>query len=110
LISAPVCFKYLLTIAGAIMLLFEWDKEKAKRNFLKHNVSFEEASTAFADPFSLTIYDPLHSNEEDRFILLGKSYKNRLVVVVHTERRDRIRIISARRATKREKEQYEEKK
>jgi uncharacterized DUF497 family protein len=99
-----------LTFGGALMLLFEWDKQKAKKNLQKHNVSFEEASTAFADPFSLTIFDPLHSDEEDRFVLLGKTYKNRLVVVVHTERDDRIRIISARKATKKEKEQYEEKK
>ena len=92
------------------MLLFEWDEKKAKQNLLKHKVSFDEASTAFADPFSLTIYDPLHSDEEDRYVLLGKSYKNRLIVVVHTERNDRIRIISARKATKNEKKQYEEKK
>ena len=92
------------------MLLFEWDEKKAKENLFKHKVSFTEASTAFGDPFSLTIYDPLHSDEEDRFVLLGKSYKNRLIVVVHTERNDRIRIISARKATKNEKRQYEEKK
>ncbi|HHJ53747.1 MAG TPA: BrnT family toxin [Caldithrix abyssi] len=92
------------------MLLFEWDEQKAKQNLLKHKVSFDEACTAFGDPFSLTIYDPLHSDEEDRFVLLGKSYKNRLLVIVHTERNDRIRIISARKATKNEKEQYEEKK
>jgi len=92
------------------MLLFEWDEQKAKQNLLKHKVSFDEACTAFGDPFSLTIYDPLHSDEEDRFVLLGKSYKNRLLVIVHTERNDRIRIISARKATKNEKKQYEEKK
>jgi len=57
---------------------------------------------------SLTIHDPLHSDEEDRFILIGNSYKNRLLVVVHTERENRIRIISARKATKKERKQYEE--
>ncbi|WP_456408920.1 BrnT family toxin [Caldithrix abyssi] len=92
------------------MLIFEWDKEKEKANLKKHKVSFVEASTAFKDPFSLTIYDPMHSIDEDRFVLLGKSYKGRLIVVVHTERNDRIRIISARKATKKEKAQYEEKK
>ncbi len=90
------------------MLLFEWDKNKAKKNIKNHGISFDEASTAFQDTFSLTIFDPLHSEEEDRFILVGDSYKNRLLVVVHTEREDKIRIISARKATKNETRQYEE--
>jgi uncharacterized DUF497 family protein len=62
----------------------------------------------FKDALSLTIYDPLHSDEDDRFIVIGNSVDNRLLVVVHTERRDKIRIISARKATKHERKQYEE--
>jgi uncharacterized protein len=90
------------------MLLFEWDPDKAKKNIKIHGVSFDEASTAFKDTLSLTIYDPLHSDEEDRFVLIGSSYKNRIIVVVHTESEDKIRIISARKATKKERKQYEE--
>lgn len=89
------------------MLLFEWDSVKARRNIETHGISFDEASTAFKDMLSLTIHDPLHSNEEDRFILIGNSYRNRLLVVVHTERGNKIRIISARKATKKERKQYE---
>ncbi len=89
------------------MLLFEWDQEKAKKNIKIHGISFDEASTTFGDPFSLTIYDPLHSDEEDRFVLIGSSHKNRLLVVVHTERGDHIRIISARKANKNERKYYE---
>jgi uncharacterized DUF497 family protein len=90
------------------MLLFEWDSNKAKKNIKVHNVSFEEASTSFKDTLSLTIYDPLHSDKEDRFVLLGNSYKNHLLVTVFTERHDRIRLISSRKATKTERVQYEE--
>jgi len=88
-------------------LTFEWDEEKAKQNIKKHKVSFEEASTVFADPLSLTILDPLHSEKEDRFVTMGMSIKGRLLVVVHTERGDAIRIISARFATPRERRAYE---
>ncbi|MGR3304245.1 MAG: BrnT family toxin [Candidatus Scalindua sp.] len=59
------------------MILFEWDPNKAKKNIKIHDVSFDEASTSFKDTLSLTIYDPLHSVEEDRFVLIGNSYKNR---------------------------------
>jgi len=90
------------------MLLFEWDTRKARKNIKNHGVSFDEASTAFKDTLSLTIYDPLHSDEEDRFILIGNSCKNRLFVIVHIERGYKIRIISARKATKNERKQYEE--
>ena len=90
------------------MLLFEWDPKKAKENLEIHGISFDEASTAFGDTLSLAIYDPLHSDEEDRFVLIGNSYRNRLLVVVHTERTDRVRLISARKATKKERKQYEE--
>jgi len=89
-------------------LSFEWDLNKAKANLAKHGVSFEEASTVFSDPLSLTIPDPAHSQLEDRFVILGHSCKGKLLVVVHTERGDNIRIISARRATRRERNAYEE--
>lgn len=78
---------------------FEWDPLKAQVNLARHEVSFEEATTAFGDPLSLTITDPAHSSEEVRFVLLGESYRGRLLVVVHAERLERIRIISARLAT-----------
>ena len=87
---------------------FEWDQPKAESNLEKHGVSFDEAATAFGDPLSLTIPDPDHSDDEERFILLGESFEGRLVVVVHTERGERIRIISARLATRNERENYEE--
>ena len=90
------------------MLLFEWDPNKGKENLEIHGVSFDEAGTAFRDPWSLAIYDPLHSEAEDRFVLLGNSYKDRLLVVVHTVRGDNIRLISARKASKKERKQYEE--
>jgi len=89
------------------MLIFEWDSQKAKSNLKKHGVSFEEASTAFQNTLSLTIDDPLHSIDEVRVVLIGMSNKNRLLVVVHTERGDNIRIISARKATKKERKNYE---
>ncbi len=89
-------------------LLFEWDPKKAKRNHTLHGVSFDEASTAFQDVLSTTIDDPLHSIGEGRYILTGLSHRGRLLVVVHTERGDRIRIISARLATNKERDQYEE--
>jgi len=89
------------------MLIFEWDPKKAETNLKKHGVSFEEASTAFKDPLSLTIDDPLHSSDEERLILIGMSYNNSMLVIVHTEIRDNIRIISARKATKKERNNYE---
>jgi len=88
-------------------LEFEWDEDKARQNLKKHGVSFEEASTVFGDPLALTIHDPLHSEEEDRFITLGESHRRRLVVVVSTDRGNRVRIISARVATRRERKDYE---
>ncbi len=89
-------------------LTFEWDENKAKQNLKKHGVSFEEAATAFGDSLSRTIADPLHSEDEDRFVILGESHGRRLVVVVFTERGENIRIISARRASRRERKNYEE--
>lgn len=89
------------------MLIFEWDLKKAKTNLQKHGVAFEEAATAFKDPLSITIDDPLHSSYEKRLVLIGMSYNNRMLVVVHTERKDNIRIISARKASKKERNYYE---
>lgn len=86
---------------------FEWDTEKAESNLQKHEVSFEEAATAFFDPLSLTILDPLHSNEENRFVTIGLSNQQRHLVVVHSEGDDRIRIISARLAIASERKRYE---
>jgi uncharacterized protein len=89
-------------------LIFEWDASKAKLNLRKHGVSFEEASTVFLDSLARTIHDRLHSEEEDRFVNLGESQLRRLLVVVFTDRGDRIRIISARVATRRERRDYEQ--
>ena len=89
-------------------LRFEWDPRKAAANRRKHGISFEEASTAFSDELGLIIPDPDHSDDEDRFILLGLSVALRLLVVVHCFREEDgvIRIISARKATKRESRDY----
>jgi hypothetical protein len=87
---------------------FEWDAEKARQNVDKHGISFEEAVTAFGDPLSLTVSDPDHSDSEERQLLLGMSRRSRLVVVAFTERGDRLRIITARLASRREKRKYEE--
>ncbi len=85
---------------------FEWDAKKAAENLAKHGVSFDEASTVFGDPLAGTILDPRHSTEE-RFITIGFSASQRLIVVAHADRDDRVRIISARRATWRERRNYE---
>ncbi len=89
-------------------LLFEWDDLKAQTNRIKHGVSFEEAATVFADENSLTIPDPTHSHSESRFITLGSSHNKKILVVVHTDRNEKIRIISARPASKKERQQYQE--
>jgi len=89
-------------------LQFEWDKTKALNNIKKHHISFEEACTIFADPNALTIVDSSHSDNELREITIGLSKKITLAVVCHTDRNGRIRIISARKATKNEKFQYME--
>jgi len=88
-------------------LTFKWDGKKAKQNIRKHGISFEEATTVFMDPLSLTIADPIHSDYEERFIITGESIQGRLLVVVHTENNDNIRIISARIAKSSEKGIYE---
>jgi len=89
-------------------LEFSWDRKKAAANLEKHGVSFEEASTAFGDPLSITVHDPDHSEDETRFVLIGLSFKGKLVVVVHSEREDGIRVISAREATRHERRDYEQ--
>ena len=89
-------------------LAFEWDEAKPKSNRRKHGVSFEEAATIFGDPLSLTIEDPAHPLGEERFVIIGESARGRRLVVVFTERGDRIRIISAREATSREARDYEQ--
>jgi uncharacterized DUF497 family protein len=86
---------------------FEWDDRKAGYNLQKHGVSFTEAATVFYDPFSITFDDPDHSDEEDRFIIIGTSAQQRLLMVAHTDRGDRLRIISARTLKPRERRLYE---
>ncbi len=88
-------------------LLFEWDQRKAGSNLAKHGVCFDEAATVFGDTLSITIPDPLHSEDEHRYVLIGHSHRSRLLVVVHTDRGDRTRIISARPATRKERLCYE---
>lgn len=88
-------------------LEFQWDNRKAEDNLRKHNISFQEAITVFSDFLSLTISDPLHSQSEERLVTIRHSEKQRLLVVVHIERSDAIRIISARKATSYERETYE---
>lgn len=87
---------------------FEWDDTKAELNVHKHGVLFAEAMTVFADPLSLTGYDPDHSESEDRFLTMGFSADGRLLVVSHTDRGEVIRIISARLASRRERRDYED--
>jgi len=91
-------------------LTFEWDNEKDKENQWKHGVSFEEARTVFYDEYARIIVDPDHSLEEDRFILLGLSSRLRMLAVCHCYREGetKVRIISARKAVKRERKKYEE--
>lgn len=89
-------------------MLFEWHKRKAAANKKKHGVSFEEATTVFTDILSLTIPDPLHSEEEDRSVIIGQSSQQRILVVVHTDCGKSIRVISARLATAHERKRYEE--
>ncbi len=90
------------------MMNFEWDRTKAARNAERHGVTFEEASTAFGDALSFTIGDPDHSEDEDRYVLLGESYRGRLLVVAHTDRGDSVRLISARLASRSERRAYEQ--
>lgn len=87
---------------------FEWNPEKAGSNLQKHQVDFDEASTIFDDPQFITFLDEEHSADEERYITIGLSTQNRLLMVAHTERNENIRIISARKATKYEEKFYQE--
>lgn len=86
---------------------FEWDAVKAEANLSKHGVRFHEAATAFGDPLAVTFPDLDHSVEEQRFLTFGYDRLNRLLVIAHCDREDRIRVISARRATPKERRQFE---
>ena len=88
-------------------ILFEWDEEKAEINSKKHKTSFEEAKSVFGDPFAITIDDPDHSKEEQRYLDIGKSASGKLLVVVYTERGKKTRIISCRKATPFERRIYD---
>ena len=87
---------------------FEWDPNKAATNLETHGVSFEEATTVFGDPLSTTFFDPDHSESEYRFLTFGESEGGRKLVVVHTDRDDSVRIISARELSRKERRQYDE--
>jgi hypothetical protein len=87
---------------------FEWDSDKASQNVEKHHVSFEEAATVFDDPMFITVIDDEHSIDEERYITIGLSSRGRLLMLAHVDRKDYVRIISARRATKKEKQFYAE--
>jgi len=87
---------------------FEWDPAKAAENLRKHKVGFDEAATVFGDPLALTFADPDHSDVDERHLTFGLSRQNRLLIVSHTARRPRIRIIGARRMSHRERKIYEE--
>jgi hypothetical protein len=87
---------------------FEWDPDKAAKNLAKHGVSFHEAATVFGDALAITYFDPDHSDDEDRFLTFGHSNQGHVLVVSHTDRGDGTRIISARKATRKERKQYEE--
>jgi len=87
---------------------FEWDPKKEAKNIRRHKVTFSEAATVFGDTLSITVPDPDHSEEEDRYIIIGLSQRHRLLIVSHTDRGERTRIISARPLTRTEREAYEE--
>jgi uncharacterized DUF497 family protein len=88
---------------------FEWDPGKARQNRRKHRVSFQEAATVFGDPLAVTYPDPDHSTSEQRFIPVGVSSAGQVLIVAHVDRNENVRIISARKTTKRERKHYEEK-
>lgn len=87
---------------------FEWNPDKAARNLEKHGVSFQEAVTVFNDPLSVTFPDPNHSIGESRYIIIGRSRFGQILIVAHTDRLEKVRIISARKATRQEQRFYEE--
>jgi uncharacterized protein len=87
---------------------FEWDADKSARNLQKHGITLQEAATIFEDPMFITVVDDEHSVDEERYIAIGTSSQSRLLIVAHTDRDGRIRIISARKATRREAQFYAE--
>jgi uncharacterized DUF497 family protein len=87
---------------------FEWDARKAAANLAKHGISFEEATTVFSDPLYVDFYDPRHSQAEHRYIIIGESKEGRILILSYTEQNETIRLISARRLTRREQTDYEE--
>lgn len=87
---------------------FEWDENKARSNFSKHKVSFDEAKTVFDDSLYVEFYDPVHSTDENRYLALGQSNRKRLIVVSHSKRGSSVCLISARTATRKERRNYEE--
>lgn len=89
-------------------MIYEWDAEKARRNLQKHGVTFEDAAAVFLDPLAVTFPDPDHSSGEDREITIGRSSKHQVIFVSHCQRGNRLRIIGARKTTRRERKQYEE--
>ncbi len=89
-------------------LIFEWDEEKADNNLRKHGVTFDEAKTVFRDSFLMTYPDPEHSHCEDRHLSIGCSEKGRILILIHTERNENIRIISCRKASRKERRLYEQ--
>ena len=89
------------------MIEFEWDPRKARRNLKKHHVAFHEAASIFRDPLGVTIYDPDHSADEERFITIGTSTGRRLLMIAHTQRSGKIRLINARELTRLERQAYE---
>ncbi len=86
----------------------EWDENKAANNLSKHQVSFDEAKTVFDDPLYIDFYEPDHSEEEDRYLIVGQSTQGRLLIVSYTERGNSVRLISAREVTRKERRVYEE--
>lgn len=88
-------------------MIFDWDENKAQKNLSKHQVSFDEAKTVFNDPLYVDFYDPDHSEDEERYLIVGTSSQENLLIVSYTERESSIRIISARRVTKAERKAYE---
>ncbi|HTV48012.1 MAG TPA: BrnT family toxin [Phycisphaerae bacterium] len=88
---------------------FEWDPDKAVQNLRKHGVTFHEASTVFGDSLAATYLDPDHSASEHRFLTVGMSSTGRILIIAHTDRGENIRIIGARKTTRRERKHYEEK-
>lgn len=92
---------------GTDAMEFEWDPQKAIVNNRKHGVTFAEAATVFDDPLGITVADPNHSETEDRFIAVGQSHRRRFLIVSFADRRDRLRIISARELTRAERRTYE---